>query len=384
MATSSTLPKIAFIYDDHLSHDRKIAFTRNMVILKARLEMDIIPSLLTEAKVIEQLTRRDYSLILLPWHKYLTWKKLENHFGALRLHGPTVAGYFADAILPFELAKMPNFNRMILLDFYRLDQNEIEMMIRALADENKKTGLAGFVNKNTQVFHAHWLKKDHRSTHCIDQAMNIPLMNSFQWTERNSAIRIYLTALWSLCFREYNTVQTLDSRAELEITEVNKCLAIKLIFQSQDLNLKNLMNNFWPNHSQDHDQTIRELVRHSDFMRIHHFPETHTIEMTAFFTSGAPSLVFPGEARGFWIEPLKQKFLIPSDITIAKRIPIHLAKREIVSEQIEAALESLRLIYHQISFIAQEESLLLKHQISQLSILVQEIEKKVAEKKKIA
>lgn len=384
MMVQPNLSRIAFIHDDRLSHDRKTVFTRTMTILKSKTNMDILSSTLGENEVVDILEKQNYSLILLPWYKYLAWKKIESHFGALRMQGPTVAGYFADAILPFEFTKIPNFNRMLLLDFYRMDQAEIEIMVKALATEGGKSGIAMFLEKNTQLFHTQWYSQDHASTRCIDAAMSIPLFKSSQWSGRTAAIRIYLTALWTICFKERRSLQSTESCAELEISEVNRRLLVRLVFESHELTLKYAMEHVWPSESQERDNNVRELIKHADFMRFHHFPESHQVEVLAFFTSEAPSLHYPGEVRGFWIEPLKQRFLKQTEHPAAKRIPIHQAKREVLTEQVHDVLESLRSIHHQLSSTPFEERALLEHQISHIRFLIHEIEKKVAEKKKIA
>jgi hypothetical protein len=384
MMSLSSAPKIAFMVDDRLSHDRKTIFTRTMTILKAKMNMDFLSSSLTEAEVIDELKSNSYTLILLPWYKYTTWKKLEAHLGALRMNGPTVAGYFADAILPFEFSKMPNFNRMILLDLYRFDQNEIESMIEALSEEGKKAGLTSFLEKNTQIFHTHWFNQDHHTTRCVDAAMNIPLLKSTHWHPRSASLRIYLTALWTLCFRERHSLQSTEPCGELEISEFNKRLVVKLVFESHELTLKHMMDYFWPNDSGEKDGTVRELVRHSDFIRVHHFPESHQVEILAFFTPSAPSIHFPSEVRGFWVEPMKTKYLKLTEGAPGKRIPIHQAKRALVSERVHEVLEALRSVHHQLANATAEERLMLESQVSHIHFLVSEIEKKLAEKKKAA
>jgi hypothetical protein len=385
MTTQPILPKIAFIHDDRLSHDRKTLFTRTMSILKSKLNMDMLSTSMTEAEVIGYFaTQSSYSLILLPWYKYLAWKKLESHFGALRMQGVTIAGYFADAVLPFEFSKIPNFNRMIMLDFYRMDQVEIEMMIYSLSNEGKKSGLAAFADKNTQIFHSNWFNQDSTHTRCIDAAMGIPLLKAHQWSARMPALRIYMTALWTLCYRERHSLQSTEACAEIEISEVNKRLAVKFVFESHELTLKHMMEHLWPGDAPDKDSTVRELVRHTDFLRVSHFPESHHVEITAFFTPDAPSQTYPGEVRGFWVEPLKNKFMRTREPTAGKRIPIHQAQRVELSEQVQHVLEQLRSIHHQLSSTPLTEKFQFEHQFSHIHFLLNEIEKKVAEKKKIA
>ena len=385
MINSSQFSKVAFIYDDRLPHDRKTVFTRTMTILKPKFNIDILPSSMEESDLIAHLEKNDYSLILLPWYKYLSWKKVESHFGALRMQGTTVAGYFADAVLPFEFTKIPNFHRMILLDFYRFDQSQLEMILRSLTQQ-KKAGFTGIIPKNNPVFHADWFDQDHLSTRCLDAAMAIPLLKSTQWSGRTQSLRFYMTALWSLCFQERHSFPNNHPCATLEIAETNKKLVIKLVFESMDLTLKHMMDHLWPAGGDRPNLAVRELVKHCDFLRVLHYPESHHVEVTAFFTPEAPALSYPGEVRGFWVEPLKIKFLKSTNEEEAflKRIPIHNAQKEAVIDQVQEVVDSLRNIHLQLPQLTPADRIHLEHPLSNVRFLLTEIEKKVAEKKKIA
>ncbi len=385
MSKENPPPKIAFIFDDRLPHDRKIVFARMINILKVKLNFEILPTQMTEAEVLAHLNNTDYSLVLLPWYKYTSWKKIEHHFGAMRMQGVTVAGYFADAILPFEFSKMPNYNRFILLDFYRLDQNDIEALLGALVQLEKKPGFQNLIPPGSPVYTNDWYDHDHRSTRCLDTVLSLSLFDATHWQNRLHSIRFYLTALWSLCFEERHSFQNKLPCGLLEISEFNQRLAIKLTFENTDLTLKQMMSFLWPNHDGEKNLAIRELVRHSDFVRAYHFPESHHIELTGFFTPQAPALHHTGELRGFWIEPLRTKLLKSTDEEIQfKKIPILRSNKGTMPERLQEVLETLRALQSQLANSGYEERAIIENQVSNLRFLVDEIEKKVAEKKKVA
>jgi len=384
MESPSPAPlKVAFIFDDRLSHDRKTIFARTATVLKSRFSMELLPTQMTEDQLIAHLEKNDYGLILLPWYKYLAWKKLDSFFGALRLQGPTVAGYFADAVLPFEFSGTPNLHRFLFLDFYRFEPSEIEMMLSALVHPEKRSGFNGIFGKSgTAAYFADWYDSDHGSTRCVDAVLKTPLLQSGTWSSRLFGLRFYLTALWSLCYQEKHSFPDATPTAQLEMTEINKCLAIKLVFESSDLTLKQMMDYLWPSgHHQN--QAVNELVRHADFLRIHHFPESHQLEITGFFSQSAPAIRHPGEVRGFWIEPLKKRFLKSAeDEVFLKRIPIQ-ARSGSTHDHLQAITEGLRQLLIQFAQATPDEKAALENQISNLRFLIHEVEK-VAEKKKIA
>jgi hypothetical protein len=380
--------RIAMVFDDRLSHDRKSIFARTLTILKSRFTIDIIAGHTTEEEMLAQLEKEEYTLILLPWYKYISWKKIDSFFGSLRLQGPCVAGYFADPVMSFDFSALPNYHRLILLDFYRFDQTEMEFVLQSFLQVNRRSGFSGVYAKNTTVYYSNWYDHDAHSTRCLDYVFKMPLFQNTAWNARSESIRFYLTALWSLCFQEKRSALSSEPCAELEIAEFNKRLAIKLVFESNDLTLKQMMEYFWPNHSQPH-QTIGELVRHSDFIRVHHYPETHKIEITAFFIPSAPSLHYPTVVRGYWIEPLKMKYLKTKvnpgeEELFLKRLPIVLPPSELLSQNMQMISEYLRSTLELTAEGSPEEKNSVESHIQHIRNLLTELEKKVAEKKKVA
>jgi hypothetical protein len=373
--SSAADAKIAFILDDRLPHDRKTIFARTVSVLKNKFLVEVMPATMTEDELLAHLQANPYSLVMLPWYKYLLWKKIEGFFGSLRLQGPTVAGYFADAVLPFEFSGAPNYHRTILLDLYRMEQTEIELMVQSLVYDDKRTGLSGFQNRHSIIYQGEWFHGDHNSTRCVDSALKIPLLQNGTWTSRQAALRFYMTALWMLCFHEKRSFPDTSACATLELGELNKHLLIRLNFDSNELTLKRMMEYLWPSGAKE-NLPVNEMVKHSDFLRIHHYPENHHIEITAFFSHDAPSLNHPGEVRGFWIEPLKKKYIRTTEEEFLKCIPIQHDQSMKMGENLHVAIESIRKTLLQASSVGQSEIRALDPQIINLRFLMNEIDKR--------
>ena len=376
--------KIAFVTDERLSHARKTEFHQFISRLKIHFSIEVFSAQMGEKDFLDRIKGDSFSLVLLPWYHYLKWKHVEQHFGSLRMDGPNVAGYFADAVLPFELSEIPHYHRMILLDFYRMDTFEVEALLGNLIFHEQRSGFKGLIPKSSTIFYQNWFEHDRSSTRCIDAIVNSTLIKSSRWAPRIDQIRFYLTALWSLCFQDQHQSPSLEPCGEVELAEFSKRLAIKFVFQDRDLTLKHMMQWTWPPEHQGNPM-IEMLVKNADFVRIHHFPETQKLEVTALFTPTAPVLSHPGEVRGLWIEPQKLKYLKNSEEEgFSKRVPIHSAKDQMISDQFLEILEQLKAVHMQLGSVSHEERFILEHQISNLRFLINSIEKKVAEKKKVA
>lgn len=373
--------RVAFVMDDRLPHDRKTVFARTVTMMKSKFSLDVFSSNISEDELLNELKKHHYGLVILPWYHYVSWKKVEAHFGSLRMQGSTVAGYFADAILPFEFSNHPNYHRFILLDFYRFDQTEIEWVMQSLIAAQRRSGFSGLFARNTAVYYAEWYDDDATPTRSIDTLMKHPLLQNATWGHRLLNIRLYMTALWSLCYEKRHSMPSKGAAATLEIAEVNRRLVIKLLFESADLTLHSMMEQLWPN-SPNPNATLRELTRNSDYLRIHQFPESQQVEVTAFFTPGAPSIQYPNELRGWWIEPLVKKYVkTAEDEMFVKRVPISAHGAEAVGEQLQQIVETLRTTLMQVTTLSPEERAAHEQRFNNIKFLVQEMDKKMLQKK---
>ncbi len=377
--------RIAFVMDERLPHVRKAQFTKFISLLRIQCNLEVFSPKDGVQSLLQKAGQGQYSLILLPWHLYLDWKQLDAHFGALRLEGVTVAGYFADTLLPFDLNTLPNFHRMILLDFFRMTESEIVTLITALVYPDQKTGFSGIVPRQNQIYHQEWYEHDRSGTHCLDSVMSLPLLRARRWEDRVGSIRFVLTALWLMCFKGKSRNRELDSCATLELAEYDHRIALKFTFQDRNLNLKHLMEHTWPASGKKHP-LFQILSEHSDFLRIHQFPENHTLEITLFFTAEAPSMHHPGEVRGIWIEPQKTRYLTSNseEEGFENRIPVLNAQERNLPDQFLILVDQLNALHCRLGESSQEERFIVEHQISNVRRLLSSIEKKLAETKKIA
>jgi hypothetical protein len=334
---------------------------------------------------LKQVGAGHHALILLPWYLYLDWKKVENHFGTLRLHGVTVAGYFADALLPFDLNTMPNYHRMILLDFFRTSENERVQLIQALSDEDSKTGFSGLVPKRVPVFHQEWYEHDRSGTHSIDSVLSLPLLQGRRWAERAASLRFVLTSLWSLCFQGKSKRKEFEPIGTLEMAEHEGRLTLKCSFEDRNLNLKSLLQWAWPPEGHRHP-LLKILFEHTDFVRVLQFPEDHTLEFTLVFSADSPSLHHTGEVRGFWIEPHPCSAFRKSTAEegFENRIPVWNAQERNLPDQFLVWVDQLRSLHDHLGTLPQEERYIVQHQIAQVRRILDALEKKLAEKGKVA
>lgn len=374
--------KIAFFMDERLPHDRKSEFAKGIARLRGKYPLEVLPAKMEEAEFLTHLQSHPYTLILLPWHRYLSWKKLEHHFGTLRLEGPTtVAGYFADALLPFELPDLPSYHRLLLLDFYRSGAGEIEFLLQTLLFPEQKTGFAGLFPTSTPIHHQTWFEEDGARTRCIDLILDLPLFRSRRWADRSHQMRFFLTSLWSLTFSGQHPRKRSEAAAEIEIVEFQKRILVKYVASHPELSLKESMRLLWPPKNHE-NPALHGLIKHSDFLRIAHFPESNQLELTAFFIEANPTILHPGEVRGLWIEPQKLKFLKTSaELGYQKLFPVVGSTEGRIEDRLQEVLNILKTVHLQAGSLSNEDRFILEHRCSNIRFLVDAIEAKTLEKK---
>ena len=286
---------MGLLFDERLSHDRKKVFNRNMSIFKLKYSVEFLPIGFDEDSFLEYLDKDNYEIVMIPWHLYFSWKKAAN------LKSTRVIGYFADPLLHFEFQSIPNFHNFILLDFYRFNLDEIEILLKMLTSKSEETELMEVFGKTAHYFTNDWFQFDHRTTNCVDQVFENQILQNSGLQEKIPNLRLFITALWLACFKEKSPQTSEEPLAKLILAEFNKRVLVQLTFTSPSLTSKETLQELWP--TGEHSNILfRELALHSDFLKIYHFPKTRKISITGLFLPVQLSLAHSGEVRGFWIE----------------------------------------------------------------------------------
>src|SRR5687768_44006 len=87
---------IGFVTDPCLSREKTQIALRALNSLRNIAEIRYYPGNLSETDLVERVKRETLDLLMVPWHTYLHYQKLEAQFGLTRTHGPTMVGYFAE------------------------------------------------------------------------------------------------------------------------------------------------------------------------------------------------------------------------------------------------------------------------------------------------
>ena len=249
------MKKLALLIDERLTHDRKKVFIRNMNMMKVKYSIEFLPIGLDEISFISLLEKNNYDAVMIPWHLYFSWKKAAN------FHTTNIVGYFAEPLLPFEFQAVPNYLNFILLDFYRFNIEEIEILLKLLTAKSENTELIEVFGKTAHYFSTDWYQIDQESTQCIDLIFDNPMIQASSFFDRFFDLRLYITALWLACFREKTFQTDENAAAKFMFAESNKRLLIQLTYTSPTLTSKDILNELWP--TGDHANVLfRELALH--------------------------------------------------------------------------------------------------------------------------
>lgn len=313
--------KIAFVGDPLLPAEkaRRLLQTANQ--LRTVGQVELLKAAITEDELLHRLDKDCYDLVLLPWHLYLSWSRVEAFFGMARKSGPTTAGYFAEPIAWSEFQKhseqISQNVHLTLLDFGQLDAREIRKVVQALINEHHRTMLHPLLqNPETKIYHETWGGSGGaRGYNAGDGALSLPIFAQEPWKNRINSVRICLTALWSLIYEEgpgkgelNQAVSGSSAKAYFQVGANEQFLGLRLCFQMPAWNPKGAFRAFQPN-ANEPITPARLLLRFADFVRVHASAETNDVEITLGFFPTAPAAAGTDTLRTLWIEPLAQKLM---------------------------------------------------------------------------
>lgn len=303
---------IGFVTDPSLSREKTQVALRAIHGLRSEAEIRYFPGNLTESELLERVEREPLDLLLVPWHMYLGYQKLEAHFGLSRTEGPTVAGWFAEDFSPYELEQQDHSFRAIFIDLNRLRPNESMVVLRSLLRDTTRWGLKPFLSPQTPLHFETWNSQLGLGFR-IDTILVLPEIQNSQWIKRANSLRVIVSALWSLVFDQgpgkadtQKSAGTLaPPRGYFEIGADNKALGFRLCYTEPGWRVKDILHQFWPGGTKL-SGAGQILTHYSDLFRVHVDPETSEVEIVCILFHSAPSESATDVMRTLWIEPLNK------------------------------------------------------------------------------
>lgn len=300
---------IGFVTDPCLSREKTQIALRALNSLRNFAEIRYYPGTLTEEELVERMKRETLDLLMVPWHTYLHYGKLEAQFGLTRTHGPTMVGYFAEDVSPVELQEEDHHFRAIMIDLNRLSTAEASNVLRSLLRDSTRWGLRSLLQPATNLHFETWTAQVGMGFR-IDTILNLPEIANGHWIKRANSLRVLTSALWSLIFdngpgkadRQRSGADR-TARAYFEVGVDAHCLGVRLCYVETGWKAKDVLHQFWPG-ALTPSTAGQILFQYSDLLRVHVDPETSEIEVVcALFPSG-PAERTTDLLRTLWIEPL--------------------------------------------------------------------------------
>ncbi|MEK6704152.1 MAG: hypothetical protein AABZ06_00015 [Bdellovibrionota bacterium] len=300
--------KIAFILDDRLPKQKSAVLMSHVNAIRQLGEVQLFKCEKTESDLINIFTENQFHLILAPWHKYLTWSRLEALYGLNRTSGPTFAGYHCELI---SLNEQPPYLRTILLDFSAPSTSETVLTVRSLINDISRSGIKSLLSHSTTIYQDTWAGPQSLGNK-LDSVMRIPEITNYHWTRRSTALRICICALWSLVYEEGPGKTERENsgipRADFQIAADTNCLIMRICYYMPSWSPKAALQEFWPDGGRPAAPS-QLLARYSDFLRVHTIVEAGDVEITAALFRSGMSEKKPGHIHTLWVEPISARIV---------------------------------------------------------------------------
>jgi hypothetical protein len=308
-------PKIAWILDERLTADRTRVLLKTLGALKPLGEIQQLDPSLSQENVLEVLQKNKFALMVLPWYRYLAWKKVEAFYGLTRSSGPTVCGYFTDAFKPNELDALPEFQRLILLDLHRSSAPEVLRLMGALIQDQNRAGLRPLLKPSTVVQYAAW---DHPArTSLLIESILLNHEFSGSLKDRRLSVQMCLQALSSFLF---SSSLATSGPPSLQIGVENDFCVLRIGVNLAQSPTSQMLQQLWPK-SHSGASWIATLYRFCDWVRAHWSIKPNMLEITLGFQGSRAQLRAPEELHTVWLAPLAPE-LIKEPFAVTKPEPL--------------------------------------------------------------
>lgn len=334
--------EIAIVLDEKAPRERLHALQSKINSIRHDCTVQTFRGDTSDEVLFELLQKKKYDLILAPWYRYVTWKKLEILLGSTRVSGTTLGGYFSQPVKRAELLSLrPDLNRVLLLDFVDLSNGELRRVVNSLSNEKHRLGIRSLLDGGSTIYTDTW------TTHFeigerMGEILSIPEFENSGWGNRATEIRIAMIALWNLVYREgpgkgafYEASSLSQAKAFFQLGMDSSCLAFRLFFATSGWRAKDSIISYWPT-EEPQFEGISLLAQYSDFLKVHTIAENNKIEIVACFFQSAPSRKKHDHVNGIWIEPITEKLLFDRpDTAVGPKAPYlkHLRDAQVTTDK---------------------------------------------------
>ena len=316
MVDISKRENIAVVMDQRIPREKLQLLTRVVNELRRFTLVQVFDGDISEEDLLARIAEKPFKLILAPWYRYLTWNKIEAQLGQTRTSGVIFAGYFADQVLPYELGDIGDKTRTILLDFSYIKPGEIVQILKSLINENRRTGLRPFLGAEAPVYCENWFASQGLGSR-IDAVLSIPEISDASWRNRAPAIRICLSALWSLIYEEgpgkseFAKTQSITAKNPIAYFQVGasaQFLALRLCYAMPGVSPKSALTGFWPDQKKP-TSAAQLLLKYCDLLRMHTIAESSEIELLILMTASSPSEMAHQNIHTLWVDPISPQLI---------------------------------------------------------------------------
>ena len=144
----------------------------------------------------------------------------------------------------------------------------------------------------------------------IDTVLNLNEIANSHWVKRANAVRVLLSALWSLIFDNgpgkadrARSGADRTSRAYFEVSADAHCLGFRLCYSEPGWKVKDVLHQFWPG-ALTPSAAGQILFQYSDMLRVHVDPDSSEIEIVCTLFPSGPSERATDILHTLWIEPI--------------------------------------------------------------------------------
>lgn len=317
-------PLIAWVMDERLDADATKTVSKLHVSLKQTCDVQTIPGTLSQESVVELMEKTKFQLVVLPWYKYLAWKKVEAFYGLTRTSGPTVAAYCVEAIDPKNIPDLPDYPRFYLFDLMKYTVSENTKLIQALIEPKTRAGIKPFLRSTTPIYFYQWDGKEHTSL-MLEGWFELPEFVG-PWKDRRHAIATAIGGVRDFVFstevsKSGNPFVHFACEPELAIVRIGTLLATAPNNQT--------IHSFWLK-TKSQLAHMSTASRYSDFMRVQWSSSPHQIEITLFFFQSKPSeRAQSPHVKATWLEPVSHDLFAQESLLISKSEGVYKALPEI-------------------------------------------------------